>query len=307
MSYQRTVFEAEARRSDYADFTPAEWANMLDMLNALSMAEMLPSISGLSPAKRDEIAAKAQLILLTQRGWKSAYDRIQWVVTMVQTRRVAPAPAGVFPPGAGAAEMAAATNFVAGLVEGRDGAVSADTVKLMFPGAPLGNIIRNLPYIIRYLHNYNFNDKIMLNMALSTIRAEASAFAPVPEGQSRFNTRATPFDLYENRSDLGNTEAGDGPRFKGRGFVQLTGRSNYQSLGNRLGLDLVGNPDLANEPANAALILVQFLSNAQTRIRTALQNDDLVTARRAVNGGTNGLDQFSDAYTTGDKYLPYTF
>jgi len=61
---------------------------------------------------------------------------------------------------------------------------------------------------------------------------------------------------YEGRSDLDNTRSGDGPRYKGRGFVQITGRYNYTDWSNRLGIDLVNNPERAAEPPIAAKILV---------------------------------------------------
>lgn len=62
---------------------------------------------------------------------------------------------------------------------------------------------------------------------------------------------------YEWRKDLGNVQAGDGKRFMGRGFVQLTGRRNYADWTRRLGLDLIKEPDLVTTPAVAARVLVQ--------------------------------------------------
>jgi peptidoglycan L-alanyl-D-glutamate endopeptidase CwlK len=66
---------------------------------------------------------------------------------------------------------------------------------------------------------------------------------------------------------------------------------------------LVENPDLANEPGVAAKLLASFLKSHQTRIHEALREGDLRTARRLVNGGSNGLDRFTEAYTTGAGLL----
>jgi peptidoglycan L-alanyl-D-glutamate endopeptidase CwlK len=107
--------------------------------------------------------------------------------------------------------------------------------------------------------------------------------------------------LYDHRTDLGNQGPPDGDRFKGRGFVQLTGRSNYRLHGNAIGLgtQLIDNPDLANDPEIASKLLASFLKNKEQGIRSALAADDLATARKLVNGGSHGLDVFSSAYRTG--------
>lgn len=64
--------------------------------------------------------------------------------------------------------------------------------------------------------------------------------------------------LYGNRADLGNTSPGDGFKYRGRGFIQLTGKDAYRRVGQIIGIDLVSNPDLANDPAVAAKIVPAF-------------------------------------------------
>lgn len=94
---------------------------------------------------------------------------------------------------------------------------------------------------------------------------------------------------YEGRADLGNTQPGDGVRFKGRGYVQITGRANYQDWSNRLGVDLVGNPELAEDPDIAAQILVRGMRDGTFTGRgldTYINESgtDFRNARRTVNG-----------------------
>lgn len=92
---------------------------------------------------------------------------------------------------------------------------------------------------------------------------------------------------YEGRSDLGNNQPGDGKRFKGRGYIQLTGRANYVTVGNAIGVDLVNNPNRAKEPAIAAKVALYFW---KTRVRRRVSNFcDTYAVTRVINGGTNGL------------------
>jgi peptidoglycan L-alanyl-D-glutamate endopeptidase CwlK len=187
-------------------------------------------------------------------------------------------------------------------------AVTPEIVCRMFPATPAANIQANLPAVLNALVAPQLVDKAIVLMALATIRAETESFQPVSEGVSRFNTSpgGHPFDLYDNRKDLGNQGPPDGERFKGRGFVQLTGRANYLEHGQAVGLgtQLVDNPDMANEPEIAAKLLASFLESRQVAIKEALAEDDLKTARKLVNGGSNGLDRFTYAYRTGDGLIP---
>jgi putative chitinase len=86
--------------------------------------------------------------------------------------------------------------------------------------------------------------------------------------------------------------------------VQLTGRSNYTRIGPQVGANLVGNPDLANDPTVAGLILAQFLKNKEGQIRSALASRNLRLAQKLVNGGSHGVVQFIDAFERGERTLP---
>ncbi len=106
---------------------------------------------------------------------------------------------------------------------------------------------------------------------------------------------------YEGREDLGNTQKGDGPRYKGRGWIQLTGRSNYRSVSRflkesrweevcpRLGfdVDVETSPGFAvNEEVAAAVAAWFWLSRGLNGLADA---DDHLAITKAINGGTNGL------------------
>jgi peptidoglycan L-alanyl-D-glutamate endopeptidase CwlK len=185
--------------------------------------------------------------------------------------------------------------------------VTLDTVAQMFPGAPLGNIKTHLPNVLHELVAADLVEKLMVLMALATIRAETAGFEPINEFKSRFNSSPNghSFDLYDHRRDLGNHGPPDGERFKGRGFIQLTGRANYTRIGEKIGLgnQLVDSPELANDSKIAARILAMFLKEKEMPIKEALEDDNLRTARRLVNGGRHGLTQFTECYRTGQDLI----
>lgn len=185
------------------------------------------------------------------------------------------------------------------------GQISTAVVSQMFPHTPLINIKRNLPFVMTALELAQLHDRLMVLAALATIRAETESFEPVAEARSRYNTSPDPnghaFDLYDKRRDLGNTGPPDGERFRGRGYVQLTGRANYAIYGKRIGLKgrLIANPELASAPATAAQLLAAFLKDKERRLKEALLSEDYAGARRLVNGGSHGLDRFVEAYKIG--------
>ncbi len=102
---------------------------------------------------------------------------------------------------------------------------------------------------------------------------------------------------YEWRKDLGNTHAGDGVRYKGRGPFQLTGRSNYRNYGHILGIDLEGRPELAADPHTGMLIAAQYWTDHDLNKRA--DDDELTNITKAINGGLNG---FADRKMYLDKF-----
>jgi putative chitinase len=105
---------------------------------------------------------------------------------------------------------------------------------------------------------------------------------------------------YENRHDLGNVSPGDGPRFKGRGYIQLTGWHNYALYGAALGLDLVGKPDLATVPEISARIAGRYwLTRGLNQLADELNVKEIT---KRINGGYNDLDK-RIAYTNKAKEL----
>jgi len=216
--------------------------------------------------------------------------------------------AGSAAAGAAAAATAAATPTPgAASTTGGTCNPTAAQVSKMFPGVPLSNIETNLPFVMDALNAAGLGDKNMVLMALATIRAETGNFTPLSEFQSKFNTPpgGPPFSLYDNRTDLGNQGPPDGANFKGRGYIQLTGRTNYQIHGAAIGMgdQLITNPASANQPDIAAKLLASFLKSHETTIRNALATNNMAAARKAVNGGSHGLDVFTQAFNIGKSVI----
>lgn len=129
---------------------------------------------------------------------------------------------------------------------------------------------------------FNITNNLRLAHFLSQCAHESGDFKWVVELASG--------KAYEGRKDLGNTEAGDGVRFKGRGYIQCTGRVNYSNFSKFIGEDCVTNPDLVSTKYPMASAAWFFDKNNLWKICDQGSTDDVVTkVSRRVNGGTNGL------------------
>lgn len=103
----------------------------------------------------------------------------------------------------------------------------------------------------------------------------------------RYTKELASGSAYEGRKDLGNTQKGDGVRFKGRGLIQITGRANYKAYADYCGYDVVAKPELLERPLGAVKSSMWFW---QTHgLNEIADTDDVRKVTKRINGGYNGL------------------
>jgi putative chitinase len=109
-------------------------------------------------------------------------------------------------------------------------------------------------------------------------------------GDLRYTQELASGEAYEGRADLGNTQPGDGARFKGRGLIQLTGRANYAAYGHSIGIDLTVDNNwekVATDPKLAVDVACWFWT--KHGLNAPADADDLDRVTRMINGGLNGI------------------
>ena len=148
----------------------------------------------------------------------------------------------------------------------------------------------HFPIIIREARRQGVQSRPQLAYMLATANHES--------GSGLRMTEIASGRAYEGRRGLGNTQPGDGPRFRGRGYVQITGRRNYTDWSRRLGMDLVNDPSLAEQPEIAARILVGGMRDGTftgRRLDRYINGSrtDFDGARRTIGGG-RGAERVSE-------------
>lgn len=127
------------------------------------------------------------------------------------------------------------------------------------------------------------NNQLRINHFISQCGWESDGYMnTIEQGPDSY------FKRYDNRKDLGNIEPGDGLRFKGRGFIQLTGRSNYKWIGGLVGEDFTKQPELVATPKYALLVSVVWWT--KMGLNQLADYDDIRKVTRKINGGYNGLE-----------------
>lgn len=146
----------------------------------------------------------------------------------------------------------------------------------------------------------------MTEYAINTPKRKAAFLAQVAHesGSLKYVREIADGSAYEGRADLGNTQPGDGPKYRGRGLIQITGRHNYAKCGKALGLDLVANPELLEQPLNACRSAGWFWS--ANNLNSFADDDAFGTLTKRINGGFNGLDDRLRGWLTARKALGVT-
>lgn len=156
--------------------------------------------------------------------------------------------------------------------------ITTDQLQQIAIYASADNIAAYIDMLNDTMDKYEIGTPLRQAHFLAQIIHESGSFA--------YTTELDSGEAYEGRTDLGNTQPGDGPLFKGRGFIQLTGRANYSLYGLSLGVDLIDDPDLVatQYPADVS---GWFWSNHSLNALADADNVNAIT--RMINGGYNGL------------------
>jgi predicted chitinase len=164
--------------------------------------------------------------------------------------------------------------------------MNVDTLCRAMPGLNAAKANAYLGPMQRAMLEFDIKTELRSDMWLAQVGHESASLVYFEELASG--------SAYEGRRDLGNTQPGDGPRFKGRGPIQITGRANYTQAGAALHVDIVSNPSLAADPSVAFRLSAWWWANHG--LNTIADSGDVLAATRRINGGTNGLSDRQQRY-----------
>jgi putative chitinase len=171
--------------------------------------------------------------------------------------------------------------------------LSKEQLQFIYPHCPQQRIDIYLPLLQKCLDKYSIDTVPRIRMFLAQVGHESA--------ELRYTEELASGIAYENRKDLGNTQPGDGVRYKGRGLIQLTGRSNYALCGLALDLPLLDQPKLLSEYGPATESAGWFWSNHQ--LNTYCDTDNFVGLTRRINGGVNGMVNRQELYQRACKVI----
>ncbi len=152
-------------------------------------------------------------------------------------------------------------------------------------GASLARATAWRPHIVAAMAEFDINTPVRTRMFLAQIGHESGGLVYTTELWG-----PTPAQRgYEGRKDLGNTQPGDGLKYRGRGLIQITGRINYDHVGQAFLLDLLQNPSLLSVPALAARSAAWYWK--KHGLNELADAGDFEHITRRINGGLNGYKE----------------
>lgn len=155
------------------------------------------------------------------------------------------------------------------------------------PDLPASRALQVLPHVRTMLAEADATSPARAAAMLAQVAHESGSFRYTRELGSDPGAKYGPSVNPELAKKLGNRTDQEARAFIGRGWIQLTGRFNFEQAGRALGLPLLERPELAEEPAHAARIAAWYW---RTRgLNAYADRGDFVGLTRAINGGTNGL------------------
>lgn len=125
--------------------------------------------------------------------------------------------------------------------------------------------------------NFNYRNPMRLDAVFSAVRGTEDAKALIARGGQAIANR-----VYAGRLGNGDEASGDGWRYRGSGYKQLTGRANYRDIGSKVGIDLEGHPELARDPVGAARVAFAFWDARKCSPLADIGDLEAITER--VNG-----------------------
>lgn len=153
-----------------------------------------------------------------------------------------------------------------------------DFIKTM-PGSTRVNAVKYLDGLNAAIIRYDLSTPLRLAHFLAQVGHES--------GSLHYHEEIASGEKYEMRLSLGNTEKGDGVKFKGRGLIQITGRANYKAYGDSVGIDFIANPSLLGQTPHAVDSAGWFWN--LKKLNALADKDDLLHITKRINGGTNGI------------------
>lgn len=173
--------------------------------------------------------------------------------------------------------------------------LTAEMIKQIVPNSKLEVVGPLVQYFNMNAEKYAINTYWRIVHFIAQAAHESAHFRTLEEYASG--------EAYEGRKDLGNIHPGDGKRYKGRGIFQLTGRTNYRNMGNRLGVDLENNPELAETPKISVLTAMEYWKSRN--LNQYADRDDVDQITRLINGGDNGLADRKKYLAKAKEVIPH--